>query len=54
MWSISAAFVDIGVKTDGLLHRSQIPNGMWPKVGEVIQVEIQEIDPVRKRISLTW
>jgi len=47
-------FVDIGVKTDGLLHRSQIPPTMWPKVGEVIQVEIQEIDPVRKRISLTW
>lgn len=47
-------FVDIGVKTDGLLHRSQIPPTMWPSVGEVIQVEILEIDPVRKRISLTW
>jgi protein Tex len=46
------AFVDIGVKQDGLLHRSQIPPGTQLKVGDVIEVEIQKVDPERGRISL--
>src|SRR6185295_4659667 len=33
------AFVDIGVKQDGLLHRSQIPRGQALGVGDVIEVE---------------
>ncbi|HKJ39392.1 MAG TPA: Tex family protein, partial [Anaerolineales bacterium] len=48
------AFVDIGVKGDGLLHRSQIPNGTILKVGDIIDVEIQKIEPERGRISLGW
>lgn len=48
------AFVDIGVKQDGLLHRSQIPRGQQLHVGEVITVEIQKVEKERGRISLGW
>ncbi len=34
------AFVDIGIKQDGLLHRTQIPTGTVLKVGDIIDVEI--------------
>ena len=48
------AFVDIGVKGDGLLHRTQIPHGTLLKVGDIIDVEIQKIEAERGRISLGW
>ncbi|HNA55854.1 MAG TPA: helix-hairpin-helix domain-containing protein, partial [Anaerolineales bacterium] len=48
------AFIDIGVKQDGLLHRTQIPNGTVLKVGDIIDVEIQKIETERGRISLGW
>ncbi len=48
------AFVDIGVKQDGLLHRSQIPRNQSLSVGDVIQVEILKIEIERGRISLGW
>jgi len=48
------AFVDIGVKQDGLLHRSQVPAGPALQVGEIIDVEIIKIEPERGRISLKW
>ncbi len=48
------AFVDIGVKQDGLLHRSQIPPGALLKVGDVIEVAIQKVEAERGRISLGW
>ncbi len=48
------AFIDIGVKQDGLLHRSQIPHGTQVKVGDVIDVEILKIEAERGRISLGW
>jgi uncharacterized protein len=48
------AFVDIGVKHDGLLHRSRIPIGTVLKVGDIIEVEILKIEPARNRISLDW
>jgi uncharacterized protein len=48
------AFVDIGVKQDGLLHRSQIPPGTVLKVGDVIEVAIQKVEAERGRISLGW
>jgi len=48
------AFVDIGVKQDGLLHRSQIPRGQNLSVGDIIDVEIQKVEPERGRISLGW
>jgi protein Tex len=48
------AFVDIGVKQDGLLHRTQIPSGTLLKVGDVIEVEIQRVEVERGRIGLAW
>jgi protein Tex len=48
------AFVDIGVKQDGLLHRSQIPSGTVLKVGDVIDVAVQKVEVERGRISLGW
>jgi uncharacterized protein len=46
------AFVDIGLKQDGLLHKSQIPYGTVLKVGDIIDVEILKIEPERGRIGL--
>jgi transcriptional accessory protein Tex/SPT6 len=46
--------VDVGVKQDGLLHRSQLPFGTVLQVGDVIDVEIQSVDKERGRIALTW
>lgn len=54
------AFVDIGVKTDGLLHISNMrADGRRVRnvheelaVGDVIDVEVGDIDAARKRISL--
>ena len=48
------AFIDIGVKSDGLLHRSQLPIGVRLNVGDIIQVEIIKIEKDRHRISLAW
>lgn len=48
------AFVDLGVKQDGLLHRTQIPTGTVLKVGDVIDVEILKIESERGRIGLGW
>ncbi len=48
------AFVDIGVKQDGLLHRSQWIAGTAFGVGDVIEVKIINVEPERGRISLGW
>jgi hypothetical protein len=48
------AFIDIGVKQDGLLHRTQIPSGTGLKVGDIIDVEILKVDQERGRIDLGW
>lgn len=53
------AFVDIGVKTDGLVHVSQLSNSFVKNpmavvaVGDVVKVKILSVDSVRKKISLT-
>ena len=46
------AFVDIGVKQDGLLHRTQMKPGTALQVGDVIEIEILKIEIDRGRISL--
>jgi uncharacterized protein len=48
------AFVDVGVKHDGLLHRSQLPTGTRLKVGDVIEVKVLRVEPERGRIGLGW
>ncbi|MFW6034694.1 MAG: Tex family protein [Halothermotrichaceae bacterium] len=53
------AFVDIGVKEDGLVHISEMSYDYVKdplnvvKVGDTIKVKILEVDERRKRISLT-
>jgi len=46
------AFVDIGVKQDGLLHSSKIPDHVSLQVGDVIDIRILSIDKDRGRIGL--
>ncbi|NUM47465.1 MAG: helix-hairpin-helix domain-containing protein, partial [Anaerolineales bacterium] len=48
------AFVDIGVKQDGLVHQSKLPQGTKLRVGQVIEVEILSVDKDRGRISLGY
>lgn len=53
------AFVDIGIKENGLLHISQMSDQFVKnpmdilKVGDQITVKVIELDPNRKRISLS-
>ena len=53
------AFVDIGVHQDGLIHISQLADRFVKDPAEVVKVRQQvmvrllEIDPQRKRISLS-
>jgi uncharacterized protein len=48
------AFVDIGVKQDGLLHVSRMPKNVRLGVGDVIEVKVLGIDKDKGRISLAW
>ena len=48
------AFVDLGVKNDGLLHRSKIPKGVDLKLGDIVRVTILAVEKDRGRISLGW
>ncbi len=48
------AFVDIGVKQDGLLHRRAMPQGTALQVGDVIVVNVLAVDKERGWISLGW
>ena len=53
------AFVDIGVHQDGLVHKSQMANRFVNhpldivKVGDIVKVEIIDIDIKKKRIGLS-
>lgn len=53
------AFVDIGVHQDGLVHISQMCDRYIKhplevvKVGDVVEVKVISVDPVKKRIALT-
>ena len=53
------AFVDIGVHQDGLVHISQICDRYIShpldavSVGDIVQVKVLSVDPVKKKISLT-
>ena len=48
------AFIDIGVKQDGLLHSSQVPRGRVLSAGDVVEVTILKVESERGRISLGW
>ena len=53
------AFVDLGVHQDGLVHVSQLSHQFVNdarevvKTGDIVKVKVLEVDPARKRISLT-
>ncbi|WP_457582707.1 Tex family protein [Ensifer canadensis] len=53
------AFIDIGVHQDGLVHVSQLADRFVKdphevvKAGDVVQVQVTEVDVPRKRIGLT-
>ncbi len=53
------AFVDIGVKQDGLVHVSQLSDKFVKNptevvaVGDIVEVRVVEVDLVRKRIALS-
>jgi len=53
------AFVDVGVHQDGLVHISAIANAYVKdprqvvKPGDIIRVKVLEVEPKRRRISLT-
>src|SRR5690606_24848256 len=53
------AFVDIGVHQDGLVHVSQLADGLIKdahevvKTGDVVKVKVMEVDIKRKRIGLS-
>ncbi len=53
------AFVDLGIKENGLIHKSQIADeyvndpGDYLKLNQQVRVKIFEIDITRKRIALT-
>jgi len=48
------AFIDIGVKQDGLLHISKFPRGVQLSAGDVVAVVILSVDKERGRIGLGW
>jgi len=53
------AFVDLGVHQDGLVHISSLTDKFVSdpreivKAGDIVKVKVVEVDPSRKRISLT-
>jgi protein Tex len=53
------AFVDLGVHQDGLVHVSQLSHKFVNdarevvKTGDIVKVKVLEVDPARKRISLS-
>ena len=53
------AFVDLGVHQDGLVHISSLTDKFVSdpreivKAGDIVKVKVMEVDPARKRISLS-
>jgi len=53
------AFVDLGVHQDGLVHVSQLSHRFVSdarevvKTGDIVKVQVVEVDVARKRIALT-
>ena len=52
------AFVDIGLKNDGLVHKSQLPKKVSHpldvlNIGDIVKVKVLEIDNKKKRVALT-
>lgn len=46
-------FVQLEMGVEGLIHISKIPSGSEPKVGEKIECIVENVDPTKRKISLT-
>ena len=59
MLSIFGAFVDIGVKYDGLVHISEMSDSYVKSpseivsVGDIVKVKVIKIDQERKKVGLS-
>ena len=57
--ALPISFVDIGVHQDGLVHISQMCDRYIKhplevvKIGDIVEVKVISVDPVKKRIALT-
>jgi len=47
-------FVQLPIGVDGLLHRSDMPEGLSPSKGDVLAVRVMSMDRERKRIGLKF
>ena len=48
------AFVHLPIGADGLLHRSDMPEGLSPAKGDVLTVQVVSIDKERRRVALKF
>lgn len=47
-------FVRLPIEFDGLLHRSDMPEGLSPLKGDVLDVRVASIDKERRRVALAY
>jgi small subunit ribosomal protein S1 len=47
-------FVRLPIEFDGLLHRSDMPEGLSPSKGDVLDVRVASIDKERRRVALAY
>lgn len=48
------AFVSLQIGIDGLIHRSNFPEGWSPSKGERLRVRVMDMDAQRRRVGLTY
>ena len=48
------AFVQLEIGIEGLIHVSKIPTGEEPKVGQAVECIVENVDEVKRKISLTF
>lgn len=47
-------FVQLEMGIEGLIHISKIPTGSEPTIGQMIECVVEKVDPVKRKISLTF
>lgn len=48
------AFVNLETGIEGLIHISKIPSGLEPKSGDKVECIVEKVDPIKRKISLTF
>lgn len=46
-------FIHVETGIEGLIHVSKIPSGQEPKIGQSVECIVENVDPVKRKISLT-